>query len=818
MKNSVYARFSLSFLLILSLMSPVAILAMGDGKKHFNLGMKHETAERWDQAVEEFAIAVTENPKNPEYKLHLQRALFNASQMYMKKGTTAAQQKDYESAYNAFRKAYAYDPVNELAKSEMARMIRMQEAMQKGEDPEKKTDENGKVKLTPVSYNAPASDVQIPQRLEKMRDVPFPGGVDLQYIVKELAKDLDLNVLFDAESRLENRKIRIELKNVTAAKALDYIFLQENLFFQKVGPRTILVATGNRRTNFQQLVLRTFYLANANPKDVKTIITSAIPAQPGRSQTIVIEDATTNSLTIRDTEENVRLFAKLISSLDKDRAEVVMDVAIYEVNKNDLLRLGNQIGGATTGGGNQLNNLGGSNQAVFPLTGGFGAGILTRVATGVLIPSSVISAFQSKNNTKLLASTQIHAFNNEDSSARIGQRVPVQTAQFVGLGSGDTRTSNGVVSNVINYEQVGLTLKFKPIVFPNQDVQVAMEIESKDVATGGTFENPIFTERTIKGTARVQNNKTLLLASVAQDVQGDGRAGLPVLGWIPIIGRLFSTPTKENRQVDIVIAVTPRVIRAPAILPEDEVERPTGSLATPTSGSLEAMIIQEEREELLASARRLPNTAKVQLPDRSTEAPAYVRTGTGSASAPVTPTTAPETSTAAKTDGVAMNLVPIDSGVKTLQIKPTSDTSNAGQPNTNATTSPSNVELTLGSDLPTMKAGEKTRIPVMIKSGSPFRSAVLGLRFDATKVAVRSVIYGDVFGMGIANTAASPFLNQNGKMYVSLASSNQSVAGDHGVLAFVEVEALTDGKLEIALERDVLNFIAADGKNLGVRF
>lgn len=816
MKNSVYARYSLSLLLILSLMSPVAILAMGDGKKHFNQGMKHEIAEQWDQAVEEFAIAVTENPKNPEYKLHLQRALFNASQMYMRKGNTAAEQKDYQSAYNAYRKAYAYDPVNELAKSEMARMIRMQEAQQKGEDPDSKTDSNGKVKLVPTSYNAQPGDVQIPQRLEKMRDVPFPGGVDLQYIVKELAKDLDLNVLFDSESRLENRKIRIELKNVTAAKALDYIFLQENLFFQKVGPRTILVATGNRRTNFQQLVLRTFYLANANPKDVKTIITSAIPAQPGRSQTIVIEDATTNSLTIRDTEENVRLFAKLISSLDKDRAEVVMDVAIYEINKTDLLRLGNQIG-ATVNNVNQLNNVGGSNQTVIPFTGGFGAGLTTRLATGLLIPSSVISAYQNKGNTKLLASTQIHAFNNEDSSARIGQRVPVQTAQFVGVGN-STPGSNGVVSNVINYEQVGLTLKFKPIVFPNQDVQVAMEIESKDVASGGTFENPIFTERTIKGTARVQNNKTLLLASVAQDVQSNGRAGLPLLGWIPILGRLFATPTRDNRQVDIVIAVTPRVIRAPAILPEDEVERPTGSLATPTSGSLEAMIIQEEQDELLASARRLPTTAKVQLPDRSAETPAYVRTGTGSASASAQSdtTAAPETSTAPKTDAMAMNLVPIDSGVKTLQIKPTSDTSNAGQPTAGAPTS--NVELTLGSDLPTMKAGEKTRIPVMIKSGSPFRSAVLGLRFDATKVAVRSVIYGDVFGMGIANTVASPFLNQNGKMYVSLASADQSVAGDHGVLAFVEVEALADGKLDISLERDVLNFIAADGKNLGVRF
>src|SRR5215204_5295561 len=403
MKKSVYARFSLSLLLLSSLMAPTATLAMGDGRKHFKIGMEHEVAEEWDKAVEEFAIAVDENPKNPEYRLHLQRSLFNASQLHMRLGKTSADLKDYETAYQHYRKAYAYDPVNELAKSEMARMVRMQELLQKGEDPDakdSKTYKDGKVKLVPTSYNAASSpDVQMPQRLEKMRDVPFPGGVDLQYIVKELAKDLELNVLFDAESRLENRKIRIELKNVTAAKALDYIFLQENLFFQKVGPRTVLVATGNRRTNFQQLVLRTFYLANANPKDVKTIITSAIPAQPGRSQTIVIEDATTNSLTIRDTEENVRLFAKLISSLDKDRAEVVMDVAIYEVNKNDLLRLGNQIGGPL---GGQLNNIGGNNQFVGPSTGAFSLSSLTSVAAGLLIPSTVVSAFQSKGNTKLL--------------------------------------------------------------------------------------------------------------------------------------------------------------------------------------------------------------------------------------------------------------------------------------------------------------------------------------------------------------------------------------------------------------------------------
>ena len=835
MKNSVYVRFSLSLLLILSLMSPVAVLAMGDGKRHFQNGMKHETAEEWDRAVEEFALAVTDNPKNPEYKLHLQRSLFNASQMYMRKGSTASQQKDYESAYNAFRKAYAYDPTNELAKSEMARMIRMQEAMQKGEDPEGKTDASGKVKLTPVSYNAqPATDIQIPQRLEKMRDVPFPGGVDLQYIVKELAKDLDLNVLFDAESRLENRKIRIELKNVTAAKALDYIFLQENLFFQKVGPRTILVATGNRRTNFQQLVLRTFYLANANPKDVKTIITSAIPAQPGRSQTIVIEDATTNSLTIRDTEENVRLFAKLISSLDKDRAEVVMDVAIYEVNKNDLLKFGNQIGTAL-GEKPTLGNLGGfgtplvvAGQNSGPITGGLPFTGLNIASLALGIPFSQFSALQAKDNTKLIASTQIHAFNNEDSSARIGQRVPVRTAQFV---TGANQSNDGVVSNVINYEQVGLTLKFKPIVFPNQDVQVAMEIESKDVA-GGSTDNPVFTERTIKGTARVQNNKTLLLASVAQNTESNGRQGLPLLGLIPIIGRLFTAPTRDNRQVDIVIAVTPRVIRAPAILPEDEVERPTGSLATPTSGSLEAMIIQEDNEELLAAARRLPTVAQVQLPDRAPDKPAYVRNGVGTEPASSAPaagseaaasTNSPQVQSANATSGLGMNLVPIDSGIKTLQINQTSDTSKFAQPEVgnpiqSGGGAASKVELTMGSDIPTMKAGEKVRIPVMVKASGAFRSAVLGLKFDEKKMAVRSVTFGDVFGMGIANTAATPFLNQGGKMFVSLSAADQTLAATDGVLAFVEIEALADGKPELSLEKDVLNFLTADGRNLPVRF
>src|SRR5688572_9838411 len=343
MKNSVFARFSISLILVLSLMSPVAALALGDGKKHFKQGMKHEVAEEWDKAVEEFALAVSENPKNPEYRLHLTRALFNASQMFMKRGTTAANEKDFEAAYLAFRRAYAFDPTNELAKSEMERMVRMQQDLVDNSGGGKKVDANG-VKIIPTGLNPPAPVVPpVTQKLEKLRDMPFSAGVELQFIIKELAKDLELNVLFDSESfrNTPNRKTYIELRNVTAAQALDYIFMQEGLFFQRVGPRTIMVANQAQRTKFQQLVLRTFYLANAAPKDIAKVVQTAIPAQPGRSQTIVLTDDATNSITIRDTEENIKLIGRLIGSLDKDRAEVVMDVAIYEVNKNDLMQFGN---------------------------------------------------------------------------------------------------------------------------------------------------------------------------------------------------------------------------------------------------------------------------------------------------------------------------------------------------------------------------------------------------------------------------------------------------------------------------------------------
>ena len=189
--------------------------------------------------------------------------------------------------------------------------------------------------------------------------------------------------------------------------------------------------------------------------------------------------------------------------------------------------------------------------------------------------------------------------------------MPVQTAQTFPFGTTNTTNQPGGVNQgvgfaggfpVFNYEQTGLTLKFTPQVFPNLDVQVKMSIESKDVINPGN-PTPTFTERSITGTARIQNNRTMMLASVAQDRRAQSRVGLPILGLIPILGRLFTAPRSDNSQTDIVISVTPRVLRAPAVTPDDELMRPSGTLQTPTSGSVQAVLEEAEREDQLAMAR-----------------------------------------------------------------------------------------------------------------------------------------------------------------------------------------------------------------------
>jgi len=730
--------------------------------------------------------------------------------------------------------------------------------VKEGRTPAKSGETSDGATITPAS--AQAQDFATPSQ-QQLRVVDVKG--DLKQLIRTLADQLNLNVIFDRQSFAQSRQVDISLKDVTTAQALDYLFLQEGLFFQKLSRRTILVADQARRPQYQQLVLRTFYLSNMKPADARTLVQQAIPPSVGRPQTIVVPDDATNSLTVRDTAENVRLIGDLLQSVDKDRAEVVMDVSIYEISKSDLFQLGNQIGTGNF-------NIGGSpgfalltDNAIVNSSQGRGVNLgitnPTALAAALVIPPSILTAFQSKNNTKLIASTQVHAFNGEESTARIGQRVPVQTAQAYpfGVQTGTPTPNNGNVFPsggfpVINYEPTGLTLKFTPQVFPNLDVQVKMNIESKDVL-GVNSLTPTFTERTITGTARVQNNRTMMLASVSQDIMTNGRQGLPFLGGLPILGRFFTSPTKDNRTIDIVISVTPRVLRAPAVTPRDEEMRPSGTLQSPTTGSLAEMIREADREDHIAAARALPRNVNLQLPD----AP-VVKPGGETAAQNTTPANLPPpagtfsfqpapATPAAKTTAVATaennkpaateespSFVPAPKSLISDQAAAnvaTVNTSGAGNQNAVLTSLSKPTETSLApasgatrvaqlSLLPAgdvLKVGEKRRYAVQLNSDVSLSMALLALRFDPKVVKVNALSAGSLLpASGETAPLFTPLIDHAaGTCMISISSLNGKASfKGSGPLLFIDVEAIGEGNASLVFVKETWHLVATDARDI----
>lgn len=882
MRTKTDTRFLVSLLLTFCLLLlPVTALAK-KGEKNFKAGMKYEENQQWEKAAQEFTLALAADPSSAEYHLHFRRASFNASQAYMQQGRALAEQNDFVGAYNAFRQAYGYDPVNELAVSEMERMLRLQEAKERnnsatGAKVGDASDANGTPASPPIAE--PPLQSSAPQQ---MRIITFSG--DLKTFIRKLADELNLNVIFDRQSFVSPKNIDINLKEVTTSQALDYIFLQEGLFFQKLSKRTIVVADQTRRPQYQQLVLRTFYLANTDPEKAKTLVGQAIPPSVGRPQTIAVADKDTNSLTVRDTAENVRLIGELIESIDKDRAEVVMDVNIYEVSKSNFLQFGNQIGTGTFNvGGSPGFSVLSSAGSVNGSTPGVNlaniiGGVPTALAAAFVLPPMVFQAFQSKNKTRLVASTQVHAFNNEESTARIGQRVPVQTAQAypfgVQTGTGTGTGTGGFPTGgfpVINYEPTGLTLKFTPQVFPNQDVQVKMSIESKDVLGASTL-TPTFTERTITGTARVQNNRTMMLASVSTDIQAEGRQGLPILGLIPVLGRLFTAPTNDNRRIDIVISVTPRVLRAPAVTPRDLLMRPSGTLQSPTTGSLEAMLRDADRDDQLAAAEleKRNALAKAAAAVATPVAPVIAMNHeTASASttqaannpaanpAAVPANTVATNFSATKDPGVVQvatvanppnatpagedelsAFVPAPKSLVTNQAATevaAINTSLKTGANAVLTSLPKQIETTvspvnsptrtaqisLNTGDETMKVGEKRWVTLKLNSDVSLALGTIALRFDPKIVRVNTVSAGTLMARVKAGTGPSASLTQSidlsGVCLVSISNLNgdASISGE-GVLLFIEVEALAPGEAGFVFEKGAMHFVGTDARDVVV--
>jgi general secretion pathway protein D len=271
----------------------------------------------------------------------------------------------------------------------------------------------------------------------------------------------------------------------------------------------------------------------------------------------------------------------------------MIDISLYEVSKSELLQLGNQFRAA----GDEKNPFSLSNTGGVSQQHGL-VGFAARTLKGPLdfalgLPPSTLSLFQDKGKAKLLATTQVHVLDGGQHQVRIGQRVPVKTGAStvlnLGAGTNTGSSSNNSSTNVpnsnpnpgfgtvdnIQYEAVGLNIDMQPLVF-DDEVQVKMRIESSSVDRSTGDLTPSFNQRTMSSVARMKDGQTTMIAGVSRREDSRQVKGIPLIGLIPILGRFFSTPATSNQQSDVVITVTPHILRRADIRREDHLSRDAG--------------------------------------------------------------------------------------------------------------------------------------------------------------------------------------------------------------------------------------------------
>src|SRR5262245_47675479 len=532
MKTYSAARMSLALTLAICLSLPITGVAGGKaGKKIFKEGVKYETAEQWDLAAQQYALALAAEPENAEYRLRLLRAMQMASLMFSARGDLLEAKNDYAGAYHAYALASTYDPTNETTRIKMKRMIEQQKAQTGSGAPSRYNPRTGA--LVRVS-----DEIRTPQpqsRGDLVQQIKFKEGTSLKLVIANLASQLNLNVIFD-ESFKDTNKFSFTLTDVTIAKALDLLLLQNKLIFVQVDRRTIMIYADNpaNRQRLETLLVKTFYLSNAEVNETRALV----QANLGPQRQVNISKQL-NALVVRATSSELAVAQSLIDSLDKNRSEVVLDVNIYEVSNSTSLEIGNQLATSglattkttydtngnpvtvTTGTSSSIGDLGGLGRAGVSAIAGNLFGVGGGIGTVIGLPPSSLSLLQSKGASKLLASTQVHGLDGEQNQTVVGRSVPVRTgtnllngyAPTASGGQTGSTIANGYSVDNIQYRDVGLVIDVTPTITNEGYVQVKMKLESSNVEASGADSTltPSFTKRSLTTISRVQDGVTAVV-------------------------------------------------------------------------------------------------------------------------------------------------------------------------------------------------------------------------------------------------------------------------------------------------------------------
>jgi general secretion pathway protein D len=553
--REVTVRFPI-LLLLLAVLVPIASCT-----SHLASRQAEIAAQRgdWDKAVLEYMKAVEQSPESLPYKASLMRAKIKASQAHFEKGQEYEKAGVIERALIEYQQAVQLDPTNQYALAQLEH-VRQAYAAQRA-NRESTTIDQLKKKTRGTRPQPPVLN----PRSDKPIDMEFPEPVSIMQIYRALGQAFGINVLFDPN--LKDQEIAIELKEVTAQSALETLMRAGNHFYKVIDEHTIIIAqdTPQNRRTYEDLVIQTFFLSNSEVKDMMTILRSLVDAKK------IATNEQLNAIILRDTADKVKVAERIIEANDKSKAEVVIDVELLQINSLRLRDIGVTLSsyqvsqtldtGGTTGGGTG----GGTTTPTPGRVRVSDLEFLNQSNWFLTLPNFLYNFVKQNSDAQLLAKPQLRITEGEKASLVIGDKVPIPLTSF--------NTSNTVGGNIVpitsfQYTDVGIRIDLEPRVHHNREVTLKVKV-AVDQINSFRGDQPIIGTRTIESVIRLQDGETNFLAGLIRTDENNSENGMPGLSEIPILGRLFSNKRTDAQRTDVILTLTPHIIRNAEITEED---------------------------------------------------------------------------------------------------------------------------------------------------------------------------------------------------------------------------------------------------------
>jgi len=523
-----------------------------EGKDAF----KHQN---WDAAVYHYLQALAEDPDNVEYKLQLAFARQKASQKHFDNGVMLRKLGRLLAARNELQMAIQLDPSNQYAEQMLEDVIQEMEIL---------STPDGARELERMKREASQAKVK-PPVLDPTSKEPitlnFPRPKPVKEIYNAIGKAYGFNVLFDP--KLKDDRLAIELRDLTAERALEMVMQAAGHFYKVLDEKSIIIAedTPQNRREYEDLVIKTFFLSNADVKEIDKLLRSLIEAR--RLST----NEQLNAITLRDTADKVAIAEKLIRINDKAKAEVLVDVEILIMATSKNSDIGTALSTYSFNLGFDPNAINTNPNAP---DGSMGLDDFANISRGdwfINVPSILINLAKSSGEAEVLAQPQLRISEGEKASLLIGDQVPIPVTSFNTGYQGAPGTVTPITS--FQYRDVGIQIEVEPRVHHNREITLNLKVEisnlGETVPVGPEQEAITIGTRTITSVIRLKSGESSLLAGLIRRDKTKGVTKTPLLGDIPVLGRLFRTETSTDKNTDLVLTLTPQIIRFPDIEEED---------------------------------------------------------------------------------------------------------------------------------------------------------------------------------------------------------------------------------------------------------